>query len=163
MIPTNDSTGIEADDWPGWMALAMAQARAAHDRGEVPVGAVVVSADGKLLAARHNERETRQDPLAHAEILALSDAAAHLGEWRCSGATLVATLEPCPMCAGALVAARIQRVVFGAYDPKAGACGSLYNLCTDPRLNWEVEVVGGVMAEECGGILAEFFGQRRSR
>ena len=109
----------------------------------MPVGAVVL-VDGRVVAARHNEREGAGDPTAHAEILALRDAAAAVGGWRLSDVTLVVTLEPCPMCAGALVAARVGRVVFGASDPRAGACGTLYNLCADPRLNHELAVTGGV-------------------
>ena len=118
------------------MALALDEARAASEQGEVPVGAVAL-VGGIVVAARHNEREGAADPTAHAEILALRDAASGAGGWRLSDLTLVVTLEPCPMCAGALVAARVRRVVFGATDPRAGACGTLYNLCTDPRLNHE--------------------------
>jgi tRNA(adenine34) deaminase len=143
------------------MALALAQARAASDEGEVPVGAVAL-VGGHVVAARHNERERSADPTAHAEILALRDAAAALGGWRLPVLTLVVTLEPCPMCAGALVAARVGRVVFGASDPRAGACGSLYNLCTDPRLNHELEVTGGVGSAECASLLSSFFAGRRT-
>jgi tRNA(adenine34) deaminase len=142
------------------MGLALDEAQVAADHGDVPVGAVVLH-DGKVVARRHNEREATGDPTAHAEILALRDAAQSAGTWRLDGHTLVVTLEPCPMCAGALLAARIDRVVFGAVDPKAGACGSLYNLCADPRLNHEIEVVGGVRADECGRRLSEFFASRR--
>jgi tRNA(adenine34) deaminase len=126
----------------------------------VPVGAVVLR-DGEVIPSRHNERERSGDPTAHAEILALRDAAEVVGSWRLEGTTLVVTLEPCPMCAGALVAARVDAVVFGAADPKAGACGSLYNLCVDPRLNHEVEVVAGVRADDAAALLADFFRQRR--
>jgi tRNA(adenine34) deaminase len=122
-----------------------------------------VDVGGKVLSRRHNERELRSDPTAHAEMLALQDAAKALDTWRLEGVTLVASLEPCPMCAGALVAARVARVVFGAADPKAGACGSLYNLCVDPRLNHEVDVVPGVRSEESSELLAAFFAGRRSR
>ena len=142
------------------MDLALAEARVAAAEGEVPVGAVVL-VDGRVVAMRHNERERGGDPTAHAELLALRDAAAALGGWRLVGAALVVTLEPCTMCAGALVAARVGRLVFGASDPKAGACGSLYNLCSDPRLNHEVDVSGGVRGEECGAVLTSFFAQRR--
>jgi tRNA(adenine34) deaminase len=145
------------------MALALAEAELAATAGDVPVGAVVIGPNGELLARRHNEREVRNDPTAHAELLALQDAAAGLGEWRLAGCTVVVTLEPCPMCAGGLVAARVGRVVFGAFDPKAGACGTLYNLCTDPRLNHEVGVVAGVRAEECSAQLSAFFATRRGR
>ena len=144
------------------MALALEEARAAPSHGDVPVGAVVV-AEGRVLARRHNERELRADPTAHAELLAIRDAAAHLGRWRLDQATVVVTLEPCPMCAGALLAARVARLVFGAPDPKAGACGSLYNLCVDPRLNHEVEVHPGVAAERAAALLTSFFAERRGR
>jgi tRNA(adenine34) deaminase len=142
------------------MGLALEEATAAIAHGDVPVGAVVLR-DGEVIAQRHNERELTGDPSAHAEILALRDAAVVVGSWRLSGTTLVVTLEPCPMCAGALVAARVDQVVFGAADPKAGACGSLYNLCVDPRLNHELEVVSGVRAEEAAALLTGFFGERR--
>ena len=142
------------------MGLALEEATAATAHGDVPVAAVVLR-DGEVVAQRHNERELTGDPSAHAEILALRDAAVVVGSWRLSGTTLVVTLEPCPMCAGALVAARVDQVVFGAADPKAGACGSLYNLCVDPRLNHELEVVPGVRAEEAAALLTGFFGERR--
>lgn len=140
------------------MALEEAEAALAHD--DVPVGAVVI-AGGQVVARRHNERELTGDPTAHAEVLALRDASQALGSWRLDGATLVVTLEPCPMCAGALLASRVGRVVFGAADPKAGACGSLYNLCVDPRFNHEVEVVAGLRADECSAYLTKFFANRR--
>jgi tRNA(adenine34) deaminase len=143
------------------MELALAEAEAAAAAGDVPVGCVVLGPDGEVLARRHNEREAAGDPTAHAEILALRDAAERLGTWRLTACSLVVTLEPCPMCAGALLAGRVGRVVFGAADPKAGACGSLYNLCVDPRLNHEVAVVHGVRAEECGAVLSSFFQSRR--
>jgi tRNA(adenine34) deaminase len=142
------------------MELAIAEARLALADGDVPVGAVVV-ADGVVVARRHNERERSADPTAHAELLALRDAAARLGRWRLSDCTVAVTLEPCPMCAGALVAARVARLVFGAADPKAGACGSLYNLLADPRLNHDVQVEPGVLAERCAALLSEFFADRR--
>jgi tRNA(adenine34) deaminase len=143
------------------MALALVEAEAAVGHRDVPVGAVVLGPDGNVLAARHNERERTQDPTAHAELLALREAAAATGSWRLAGSTLVVTLEPCPMCAGALLAARVARVVFGAADPKAGACGSLYNLCVDPRLNHEVAVTAGVRADSCATLLEDFFRSRR--
>ena len=142
------------------MEAALVEAERAAEHGDVPVGAVAVAA-GRAVARRHNERERVGDPTAHAELLALRDAAAALGTWRLSDVTLVVTLEPCPMCAGALVAARLGRLVFGASDPKAGACGSLYNLCCDPRLNHEVPVTGGVLAGRCGELLTSFFAERR--
>lgn len=143
------------------MELALAEARDAPLHGDVPVGAVVWR-DGEVLACRHNERERTGDPTAHAEILALRDAAACLGGWRLDGATVAVTLEPCPMCAGALQQARVARVVFGADDPKAGALGSLYNLGADPRLNHEFEVVPWVRADECAALLQEFFSDLRT-
>jgi tRNA(adenine34) deaminase len=143
------------------MGLAVAEAQAASQQGEVPVGAVALIG-GNIVAARHNEREAAGDPTAHAEILALRDAAAAVGGWRLSELTLVVTLEPCPMCAGALVASRVRRVVFGASDPRAGACGTLYNLCADPRLNHELEVRGGVGAAECAALLSSFFADKRT-
>jgi tRNA(adenine34) deaminase len=142
------------------MQLALDEAAKAMAHDDVPVGAVVV-AGGVVVAARHNERELQQDPTAHAEILALRDAAAHRGTWRLEGCTVVVTLEPCPMCAGALVASRVGRLVFGATDPKAGACGSLYQLCADPRLNHELPVTPGVMATESAALLTRFFAARR--
>ncbi|HLI24745.1 MAG TPA: tRNA adenosine(34) deaminase TadA, partial [Acidimicrobiales bacterium] len=133
----------------------------AGSRGEVPVGAVVVNG-GRVVARAGNQREETGDPTAHAEIVALRSAAAGTGTWRLSGSTLYCTLEPCPMCAGALVASRVGRLVFGAADPKAGACGSLYNLCADPRLNHELEVSPGVLEEECAGVLRRWFAGRRA-
>ena len=142
------------------MRLAIAEASRAPAHGDVPIGAVAL-AGGDVVAARHNERERLGDPTAHAELLVLADAARALGTWRLDTVSVVATLEPCPMCAGALVAARVGRLVFGAADPKAGACGSLYNLCADPRLNHELPVVPGVLAEECSTLLTSFFGELR--
>ena len=142
------------------MRLALTEAARAVAHGDVPVGAVAV-VEGQVVAARHNERELQRDPTAHAEVLALRDAAAALGTWRLGAVTLVVTLEPCAMCAGALVAGRVGRLVFGAVDPKAGACGSLYQLCADPRLNHELPVTGGVLAHECSDHLARFFAARR--
>jgi tRNA(adenine34) deaminase len=142
------------------MALALDQARAAGLAGDVPVGAVVV-VDGKVIGQGRNERQARLDPTAHAEILALQEAAAAMGGWRLSEASMYVTLEPCPMCAGALVAARIGQLIFGAADPKAGACGSLYNLGADPRLNHEFPIRPGVLAEQASALLSEFFNQRR--
>jgi tRNA(adenine34) deaminase len=142
------------------MGRALVEATLAIDHGDVPVGAIALVA-GQVIASRHNERELTGDPTAHAEILALADAAAELGSWRLSEVTLVVTLEPCPMCAGALVASRLGRVVFGAADPKAGACGSLYNLCADPRLNHEVPITAGVRADEAAALLTGFFDSMR--
>ncbi len=142
------------------MGLALEEARAAIAHGDVPVGAIVVI-DGEVVASRHNERELTGDPTAHAELLAIRDAAQATGSWRLSNATIVVTLEPCPMCAGAVQQARAQRVVFGAADMKAGACGSLYHLGADPRLNHEFEVQHGVRADECAALLSDFFSARR--
>jgi tRNA(adenine34) deaminase len=143
------------------MLLALDEAGAAVSHDDVPIGAVVI-VNGRVLARRHNQREQLGDPTAHAEILALRDAAAAIGDgWRLHGATMAVTVEPCPMCAGAVVAARVDRLVFGAFDPRAGAAGTLYNLCADPRLNHEVEVVPGVRAEEAAALLDEFFADLR--
>ncbi len=142
------------------MQLALAQARAAADHLDVPIGAVVVR-NGEVIAARHNERELVGDPTAHAEVLALRDAAAVVGHWRLLDCTLYVTLEPCVMCAGALVNSRIGQVVYGATDPKAGAVESLYLVCSDDRLNHRPPVVGGVLADECGQLLKAFFAARR--
>ena len=142
------------------MRLALREAEAAAEHGDVPVGAVVL-VDGEVVASRHNERELSHDPTAHAELLALREAAAVRGNWRLTDATLVVTLEPCTMCAGALWAGRVKRVVFGADDPSGGATGSLYNVCADPRLNHEVEVTPGVLADESAKLLTDFFATRR--
>lgn len=142
------------------MRLALEEAAAAVEHGDVPIGAVAL-VDGEVVARRHNERELTGDPTAHAELLCLRDAAAARGTWRLGGMTLVVTLEPCPMCAGGLWAARIDHVVYGAPDVKAGATGSLYNLCADPRLNHEVQVTHGVLADESATLLQAFFADRR--
>ncbi|MFI6407896.1 tRNA adenosine(34) deaminase TadA [Streptomyces sp. NPDC050548] len=143
------------------MRFALDEAGAAARGGDVPVGAVVLSPDGTtVLATGHNEREATGDPTAHAEVLAIRRAAAHLGEWRLSGCTLVVTLEPCTMCAGALVQSRVDRVVYGARDEKAGAAGSLFDVVRDRRLNHRPEVIEGVLAEECAHLLTEFFRDR---
>jgi len=143
-----------------FMSLALDEARAAELHHDVPIGAVVVR-DGVVIARRHNERELTGDPTAHAEVLALRDAATVVGHWRLLDCTLYVTLEPCVMCAGALVNSRIGRVVFGATDPKAGAVHSLYEVCGDERLNHRPPVTDGVLADECGGLLKDFFARRR--
>ncbi|ADG90224.1 tRNA-specific adenosine deaminase [Thermobispora bispora] len=148
-------------DYEPAMRLALAEAVRAGERGEVPVGAVVLGPDGTVLAAAGNDREASGDPTAHAEVLALRAAARALGTWRLSGCTLVVTLEPCTMCAGAAVLARVDRVVYGAADEKAGAAGSLWDVLRDRRLNHRPEVVLGVLAEECGAVLRSFFAGRR--
>jgi tRNA(adenine34) deaminase len=153
---------MQADVLDALMGQALVEARAALEHGDVPVGAVVARLeDGTVVAIRHNERERTSDPTAHAELLALRDAAAAAGTWRLDGHVLVATLEPCPMCAGACVAARLPLVAFGATDPNAGSLGSLYHLGADPRLNHELTVVDGVRAAECEALLITFFAARR--
>lgn len=147
-------------DHADWMGLALDEARAALVHDDVPVGAVVVR-DGEVVARGHNRREVDADPTAHAEVLAIRAAAAELGSWRLDGCTLVVTLEPCTMCAGAIVLARVPTVVFGAEDPKAGAAGALWDVLDDPRLNHRCEVVRGVRAEEAGDLLRTFFRARR--
>ena len=144
-----------------WMRDAIADARLALATGDVPVSAFVVDTDGNRIGTGRNERELRQDPTAHAEVLAIRDAAASVGDWHLSGATLVVTLEPCVMCAGAIVAARIPRLVFGAWDEKAGAVGSKYDVLRDRRLNHTVEVIAGVEAKACSALLLEFFQSKR--
>ncbi|MGQ4514802.1 tRNA adenosine(34) deaminase TadA [Streptomyces sp. DW26H14] len=150
------------DPWRTWMIRALDEAARAAAAGDVPVGALVLSPTGTLLATGRNEREATGDPTAHAEVLALRGAAARLGEWRLTGCTLVVTLEPCTMCAGALVQARVDRVVYGARDEKAGAAGSLWDVVRDRRLNHRPEVVEGVLAAECGEQLKAFFTGRRT-
>ena len=145
-----------------WMQHALTLADRAAAAGEVPVGCVVVR-DGVVVGEGWNQREARQDPIAHAEILAIRQAAGTLGSWRLEGCSLYVTLEPCPMCAGALVNARVARLVFGAEDPKAGACGTLYDIVRDLRLNHRMEVTGGVLAEECGARLTDFFRRLRGQ
>jgi tRNA(adenine34) deaminase len=145
-----------------FMELALEEARKAPGHDDVPIGAVAV-AGGEILARAHNERELRSDPTAHAEILALQKASRRLGRWRLNDVTLYVSLEPCPMCAGALVAARIHRLVYGAADDRAGAALSLYNLVQDPRLNHECQVTAGVMGEECGELLRAFFQDKRGK
>lgn len=157
MTPVTEPAALDA-----WMAVALDEARSALVHDDVPIGAVVVRlADGAVVARRHNERERSKDPTAHAEVLALRDAAAAVGSWRLDDHALVVTLEPCPMCAGAALAARVPVVAFGAADPKAGALGSLYHLGSDPRLNHGCAVVDGVRAAESAALLQEFFAERR--
>jgi tRNA(adenine34) deaminase len=151
---------VRADD-VRFMALALAEARAALDTGDVPVGAVVVDGAGAVIATGRNEREATGDPLAHAEVVALRAAAAARGAWRLDDCTLVVTLEPCVMCAGAVLAARVPRLVFGAWDEKAGAVGSVYDVIRDRRVPHTVEVVAGVGADDCAAILTDFFAGRR--
>lgn len=143
------------------MRLAIEQANLARGHGDVPIGAVVLDADGSLLAAAGNERELTGDPTAHAEVVAIRSAAQALGEWRLEDCTLVVTLEPCTMCAGAVVASRVGHLVFGAFDEKAGAVSSLWDVVRDPRLNHRPKVTSGVLADECAALLLDFFGDRR--
>ena len=153
---------IPADRWADPMRAALDEARAALATSDVPIGAVVLDADGTVLGRGRNEREAYADPTAHAEVVALRQAAAARGEWRLEGCTLVVTLEPCTMCAGASVLARVDRVVFGAFDPKAGAVGSLWDVVRDRRLNHRPEVVSGVLAGEAEALLREFFDGHRT-
>jgi tRNA(adenine34) deaminase len=147
---------VSEDEHVRWMREAIREARRAEAVGEVPVGAVLVK-DGVVVGRGHNLRESSQDPTAHAELIATKGAASRLGTWRLSGVTVYVTLEPCPMCAGALVNARVDRVVYGATDPKAGATETLYAIGDDPRLNHRFEIVSGVLADECGALLSGFF------
>ncbi|MGC3954885.1 MAG: tRNA adenosine(34) deaminase TadA [Propionicimonas sp.] len=148
--------------WEPAMRQALDEAGAAAEHGDVPIGAVVLDEAGRFLAGAGNERELLSDPTAHAEVLALRRAAEALGSWRLEGCTLVVTLEPCTMCAGALVLARVQRLVFGAFDPKAGAVASLWDVVRDPRLNHRPEVVTGILEPDCAALLRDFFAAHRS-
>jgi tRNA(adenine34) deaminase len=148
--------GVHRMDHHIWMREAMAEARKAEDIGEVPIGAVIVK-DGTIIGRGYNRRETGLDPLAHAELIAIREASSHLQAWRLLDCTLYVTLEPCPMCSGAIVQSRVPRVIFGAYDPKAGCAGTLMNLLQEDRFNHQAEVIGGVLGEECGDMLTQFF------
>jgi tRNA(adenine34) deaminase len=142
------------------MRLALEEARAALEAEEVPIGAIIVH-EGRVIAAAYNQRETLSDPTAHAEMIAITQAAEALGDWRLEGCALYVTLEPCPMCAGAIVQARVPLVVYGAADPKAGACGSLFNIAADPRLNHRAQIVAGILEPDCAELLRDFFRRRR--
>ncbi len=150
-------------DDAGFMKEALKEAQAAFDAGEVPIGAVLVDPAGAIVARAHNMRETWRDGTAHAEIVALREAAKKLGRWRLSGLTLYVTIEPCPMCAGALVMSRVDRVVYGATDAKAGACESLFNIVGHPALNHQLEMRAGVLEDECRAIMKRFFQERRRK
>ena len=150
-------------DDASFMRLALAEAEAALEHDDVPIGAVIVRGDDDVLARARNERELRGDPTAHAEILALRAASEKVGTWRLEGTTMYVTLEPCPMCAGALVLARVERLVYGPQDPRAGAAYSLYNIVQDPRLNHQVELTTEVLAEECADLLRTFFEGKRQQ
>ncbi len=143
-----------------YMQLAIEQARQAEAAGDVPVGAVIVR-DGQLVAAAHNQREQLGDPTAHAEMIAITQAAEAVGSWRLTGCTLYVTLEPCPMCAGAILQARLPQLIYGAADPKAGAVETLYRLLADPRMNHQTEVLAGLLGSECGKLLSDFFAEQR--
>lgn len=148
--------------YESWMAAALAEAQRAEELGDVPIGCVIVRG-GRIIAAAHNRRAIEGDPTAHAELLAIRAAARAVGDWRLDGCSLAVTLEPCCMCAGAIVLARIERLVYGAADPKAGAVDTLYRLCSDDRLNHRVEVVSGVRAAACGELLRRFFRRQREQ
>ena len=154
--------GIDSKQHEYWMELAFREAEVALRRKEVPVGAIIVK-DGSVIAKGSNQTELLQDPTAHAEIIAITAAAAHLENKRLEGCTLYVTLEPCPMCAGAIVLSRMPLLIFGAYDPKAGACSSLYTITNDTRLNHRVHTIGGVLEEKCGSVLKGFFIEQRKR
>lgn len=153
--------GAREESFESWMHIALLEARAAGDRGEIPIGAVVVDPGGVVLAAAGNRREADHDPTAHAEILALRHAAERLGDWRLTDCTLVVTVEPCPMCAGAAVMSRLRTLVFGAWNDDYGAAGSRWDLVRDRRLNHQVEVVAGVRERECGDVLRDFLAGQR--
>jgi tRNA(adenine34) deaminase len=157
----DDNTPMLDED-SRYMTYALREAEKAYDSGEVPVGCVIVH-DGDLVGKAHNLRETLQDPTAHAEVLAITQAANHLGSWRLEDTRMYVTLEPCPMCAGAIILARIPQVFYGAVDPKGGCCGTLMNLLEDSRFNHQPRVDGGLMSEECGGILSAFFREIRDK
>ena len=159
-IPENERLRQQRD--AKYMLAALKEAMAAADEDEVPIGAIVAYQD-KIIGRAHNQRHILKDPTAHAEMVALTQAAAAIGDWRLTGCTMYVTLEPCPMCAGALVLARVSRLVYGPADPKAGACESLYQICTDGRLNHRLEIIRGFMEEPCRQLLQDFFAQKRRR
>lgn len=150
-------------DHHAFMKRALQQAVLAYEADEVPVGAIIISPELRIIGAAFNQKIQLSDPTAHAEILAITQAAAALGDWRLAGCSLYVTLEPCPMCAGAILQARLDHVIFGAYDPKAGAVQSVYQLLSDSRLNHQCQVVGGVMAADCGQLLSAFFQEKRAQ
>jgi tRNA(adenine34) deaminase len=160
-LPLGEDQELEAAVHQHFMQLALGEAQAAAQEDEVPVGAVIVH-EGQVIAAAHNQRESLRDPTAHAEMIAITQAAAALGSWRLEGCGLYVTLEPCPMCAGAIVQSRIPLVIYGATDPKAGAVHTLFGLLNDERLNHQSETTGGVLAEPCSAILTEFFRKQRA-
>lgn len=153
---------IPMNEYEYFMELALQEAMVAADENEVPVGALILHPDKRVVALAHNQREQLGDPTAHAEMIAITQAAAATGSWRLENCTLFVTLEPCPMCAGAILQARIPKVVYGASDPKSGAVDSLFSLLDDARLNHRCEVVSGVLAERCGAVLTDFFRRQRA-
>jgi tRNA(adenine34) deaminase len=157
-LPLNYNLMMNNDEH--FMMMALKQAAIAEEKGDVPIGCVIVY-DGAVIAKAHNQREQLTDPTAHAEMIAITQAAEHLQSWRLHGCTIYVTLEPCTMCAGAMVLARIDRLVYGCRDPKTGACGSLYNIVQDERLNHRVEITAGVLEQECSAMLSDFFARRR--
>jgi tRNA(adenine34) deaminase len=161
-LAANGGSIFNNDDHGRFMLAALQEAVAAGEEDEVPIGAVVAY-QGKIIGRAHNQRETLSDPTAHAEMIALTQASSYLNSWRLHGCTMYVTLEPCPMCAGALVLSRIDRLVYGPADPKAGACESLYEIVTDPRLNHRIEVISDFMTEPCRHILQEFFAAKRKK
>ena len=152
---------METDEY--YMSLALEEAQKAYDAGEVPIGAVLVDESGTVISCGHNMRETWQDATAHAEMIAIREACRRLSKWRLSGLTLFVTIEPCPMCAGALVMSRVDRLVYGSTDAKAGASESLFNVTSHPALNHQLEVTAGVLGEECAAIMKRFFAERRGK
>jgi tRNA(adenine34) deaminase len=160
MQDNNQDSVLSADQDERFMRVAIREAIAAEEDGDVPIGAVIVK-DGQIIGKARNQREVLQDPTAHAEMIALTQAAERMGSWRLEGCTIYVTLEPCPMCAGALVLGRVARLVYGCDDPKAGACGSLYDIVRDARLNHRLDVTKGVLADDCAALLSEFFRRRR--
>lgn len=159
--PAEAATAVPPETYEEWMEAALELAELAAGSEDVPVGAVVLSPDGEVIGRGHNVREEQADPTGHAEIVALREAAQRMGVWRLEGCRLVVTLEPCVMCAGAAIAARLEQIVFGAWDPKAGACGSVWDLTRDPLAIHNVDIVGGVRAEEAAELLVDFFEGRR--
>ena len=160
MINEENDSLLNAETDQRFMQAAIRQALIAEENGDVPIGAIIVYKN-QIIAKAYNQRQQLNDPTAHAEIIALTQAAEYIGNWRLGDCSIYVTLEPCPMCAGALVLARLDRLVFGCLDPKAGACGSLYNIVQDDRLNHRVELTSGVMGDQCNQLLQEFFAKRR--
>lgn len=162
LMENNDRDSVlNPDQDERCMRIAIREAQAAEEAGDVPIGAIIVK-DGHIIGKARNQREVLQDPTAHAEMIAITQAAEAMGSWRLEGCTIYVTLEPCPMCAGALVLGRVARLVYGCTDPKAGACGSLYDIVRDARLNHRLEVTAGILADECSALLSGFFRKKRN-